>query len=76
MLVNQILLLKPIELSMSFQETATMYKNDKEYNDFRYFSSAHTVDPSKSANAYNDFLAFLSTYRFALAKVTRVTMIL
>ena len=43
---------------------------------FQYFCSAHTVDPSKSDNDYNGFLAFLSAYRFGLAaKVTRITMI-
>ena len=43
---------------------------------FQYFSSAHTVDPNKNENDYNVFLAFLCTYRFALAaKVTRITMI-
>ena len=57
-----------------------MYKSDKDYNDismiFQYFYSAHTVYP-KSDDGYNGFLAFLATYRFALAaKVMRVTMIL
>ena len=43
---------------------------------FQYFSSAHTVDPNKGDNDYNGVLAFLSTYRIALAaKVTRIAMI-
>ena len=43
---------------------------------FQYLSYAHTVGPNKSDNDYNDFLAFLSAYRFALdAKTTRITMI-
>ena len=43
---------------------------------FRYFSSAPNVDPNKSDYAYDGFLVFLPTYRFALAaNVTRITMI-
>ena len=39
-------------------------------------SSAHTVDPNRSDYDYNDFLAFLSAYRFGLAaNVTRIIMI-
>ena len=42
---------------------------------FQYFSSAYTVDPNRSEDDYNGFLAFLSTYRFDLAaKVKRITM--
>ena len=52
---------------MTFQETAKMYKSDTDYNDFRYFYSAHTVDPNNSDNDYNGFLAFISTFRFGLA---------
>ena len=43
---------------------------------FQYFSAAHTVDLNKTDDDYDDFLAFLSAYRFGLAaKATRITMI-
>ena len=72
MLGNQNMRLEPMDVSMDFQETAKMYKSDKDYND-TFFSSAHTADPNKSDNEYNGFLVFLSAYRFGLAvKVTRI----
>ena len=43
---------------------------------FQYCSSAHTVDLNKNEKDQNDFLAFLSTYRFALAaKMIRIEMV-
>ena len=76
MLETKVLQLKSMDFSMNFQETAKLYKRDKDCNDISFFSSAHTVDPNKSDDDYNGFLAFLSTYRFALAaKLTRITMI-
>ena len=43
---------------------------------FQYFSSAHTVNPNRSATDYNGFLAILCAYRFGLdAKVTRIIML-
>ena len=65
-----------MDFSMIFKKLQTCIKVTRIIMIFQYFSSAHTVDPNKSDNDYNGFLAFLSAYRFGLAaKVTRITMI-